>query len=94
MKELYTHDVIQHQLKVYVVGDIHTNTIENFWSVVKRCVDGTYHQVSRKHIQKYLNEFSFRFNNRKATDHERFSSALDKSHGRLKYSDLIKKSVK
>jgi transposase-like protein len=91
LKQLYTHDVINHLSKVYVVGDIHTNTIENFWSVVKRCVDGTYHQISRKHTQKYLNEFSFRYNNRTSTDHERFESALTKFHGRLKYSQLIQK---
>ena len=94
LKDFYTHDVIKHQDKVYVVGDIHTNTIENFWSVVKRCVDGTYHQVSRKHIQKYLNEFSFRYNNRKDTDQQRFASALALSHGRLKYSQLIEKTTK
>jgi transposase-like protein len=93
LKYSYTHDVIKHKSKVYVIGDIHTNTIENFWSVVKRCVNGTYHQISEKHIQKYLNEFSFRYNNRENTDHERFTTALTKFHGRLKYQQLIQQKI-
>jgi len=91
LKNFFTHDVIQHALKVYVIGDIHTNTIENFWSVVKRCVNGTYHQISRKHLQQYLNEFSFRYNERGGSNHFRFTEALKWFHGRLKYSELIKK---
>lgn len=91
LKDVYTHDTIQHNLHIYVSGDVHTNTIENFWSVVKRCVNGTYHQLSRKHLQSYLNEFSFRYNTRLGSDNQRFTDALVNCHGRLKYGQLIAK---
>lgn len=91
IKTVYNHDSINHKSKVYVRGNVHTNTIENYWSVVKRCINGTYHQLSRKHIQAYLNEFSFRFNNRLNDNNTRFNEALNTCHGRLKYADLIQK---
>lgn len=87
----YKHDTIRHAEQIYVVGDVHTNTIENYWSVVKRCVYGTYHQLSAKHLQAYLNEISFRFDTRKQTEEERFNLALKGLEGRLRYDDLIKK---
>ena len=58
------HKRINHSAKVYVVGDVHTNTIEGFWSLVKRGIGGVYHQVSQKHLQSYLDEYSFRYNRR------------------------------
>jgi transposase len=58
------HKRIKHSAKVYVVGDIHTNTIEGFWSLVKRGIGGVYHQVSQKYLQTYLDEYSFRYNRR------------------------------
>lgn len=48
----------------YVRGDIHTNTIENFWSLLKRGIIGSYHKVSIKHLDRYLAEFTYRFNRR------------------------------
>ena len=60
----YRHQRINHSSKVYVVGDIHTNTIEGFWSLVKRGIGGVYHQVSQKYLQSYLNEYTFRYNRR------------------------------
>lgn len=60
----YTHHRIQHSAKVYVMGDIHTNTIEGFWSLVKRGIGGVYHAVSQKYLQSYLDEYSFRYNRR------------------------------
>lgn len=60
----YTHHRIQHSSKVYVMGDIHTNTIEGFWSLVKRGIGGVYHAVSQKYLQSYLDEYSFRYNRR------------------------------
>lgn len=47
-----------------MVGDIHTNTIEGFWSLIKRGIGGVYHSVSKKHLQSYLDEYSFRYNRR------------------------------
>jgi transposase len=63
-KRQYTHHRINHSSKVYVQGDVHTNTIEGFWSLVKRGIGGVYHQVSQKYLQSYLNEYSFRYNRR------------------------------
>lgn len=60
----YNHRRIKHAAKVYVVGDIHTNCVEGFWSLIKRGIGGVYHQVSQKHLQSYLNEYSFRYNHR------------------------------
>jgi transposase len=60
----YQHYRIQHNQKIYVMGDVHTQTIEGFWSLVKRGIGGVYHSVSRKYLQTYLDEYSFRYNRR------------------------------
>lgn len=60
----FKHNRINHSSKVYVSGDIHTNTIEGFWSLVKRGIDGVYHSVSSKYLQGYLNEYVWRYNHR------------------------------
>lgn len=62
------HETIKHRDKVYVRGDVHTNTVESAFSLFKRGIVGAFHKVSLKHMQRYLNEFSFRFNNRKSPD--------------------------
>ncbi|HEY5237167.1 MAG TPA: IS1595 family transposase, partial [Rhizomicrobium sp.] len=64
----YPHHAVRHQAKNYVVGAIHTNTIEGFWSLIKRGVVGTYHKVSRKYLPLYVAEFEFRYNNRNNAD--------------------------
>jgi len=60
----YFHKRIKHAERVYVSGDVHTNTIEGFWSLVKNGIRGVYHGVSRKHLQGYLNEYAWRYNMR------------------------------
>jgi transposase-like protein len=60
----YTHRRINHSAGVYVVGDVHTNTIEGFWSLVKRGIGGVYHSVGKNYLQTYLDEYSFRYNRR------------------------------
>ena len=60
----YTHRRINHSARVYVSGDIHTQAIEGFWSLVKRGIGGVYHSVSAKYLQTYLDEYSFRYNRR------------------------------
>jgi transposase-like protein len=60
----YTHKTIQHAAKRYARGLVHTNTIEGFWSLVKRGIDGVYHAVSPKYLQTYLDEYGFRYNHR------------------------------
>lgn len=62
----YKHLAVNHGKREYVRGEVHTNTIEGFWSQLKRSLDGTYHSVSPKHLQAYLDEFSFRYNLRKS----------------------------
>ena len=64
----YQHSRICHSEKVYVSGDVHTNTIEGFWSLVKRGIGGVYHSVSKKHLQDYLSEYAWRYNRRNEPD--------------------------
>ncbi|MCA9852450.1 MAG: IS1595 family transposase [Dehalococcoidia bacterium] len=61
-KRGYAHQRINHSEHVYVSGTAHTNTIEGFWSLVKRGIGGVYHSVSAKHLQGYLNEYAWRYN--------------------------------
>jgi transposase-like protein len=58
------HATVDHSKKQYVRGIVHTNTLENVWTLFKRSIVGSYHQVSEKHLDRYLDEFEFRFNNR------------------------------
>jgi transposase-like protein len=60
----YYHRRIRHSEKIYVAGDVHTQTIEGFWSLVKNGIKGVYHSVGRHYLQTYLNEYSFRYNRR------------------------------
>ncbi|MGH9488331.1 MAG: IS1595 family transposase [Terriglobales bacterium] len=64
----YKHRRINHSAKVYVRGNVHTNTIEGFWSLVKRGIGGVYHAVGDGYLQSYLNEYSFRYNRRSAPE--------------------------
>ncbi len=58
------HVTVNHKDKEYVRGLAHTNSLENVWSLFKRSIVGSYHQLSMKHLDRYLDEFTFRFNNR------------------------------
>ncbi len=64
----YEHKRIPHAEKVYVIGNVHTNTMEGFWSLLKRGISGVYHSVSDKHLQSYVNEYAFRYNHRDDTE--------------------------
>jgi len=86
----YDHYIVDHGRGQYVNGDCYTNGLENFWSLLKRGIIGIYHKVSRKHLQKYCNEFSYRFNTRMMTDLERVEQSFLQIAGcGLKYKDLI-----
>jgi transposase-like protein len=71
----YAHQVIDHAV-AYVDGNVHTNSLENFWSLLKRSISGTYVSVEPFHLFRYLDEQAYRFNNRKLTDAERFDAAV------------------
>jgi hypothetical protein len=89
-KEFATHEVINH-MDEYVRGDVHTNTAESFFAILKRGLNGIYHHVSEQHLHRYLSEFDFRYNNREANgvdDAERTRRALAGVGGkRLMYAD-------
>lgn len=87
----YNHFVVNHANGEYVKDGFHTNGIENFWSVLKRGIYGIYHQVSPKHLQRYVNEFTGRYNTRGLKDNQRFELSIQKSEGRLRYNQLIGK---
>lgn len=76
------HDVIRHELE-YVNGDIHTQNMENYWSILKRGLYGVFHHVGEDYLPCYLNEFEFRFNRRKISDAERFASLMGRTQGRV-----------
>jgi transposase-like protein len=75
LESAYAHQVIDHAVK-YVDGNVHTNTLENFWALLKRGISGTYVSVEPFHLFRYLDEQAYRFNNRKMTDAERFDAAV------------------
>lgn len=88
-KEFKSHQRINHASGEYVSGITHTNGIESFWATLKRGIYGIYHQISPKHLDKYIDEFEFRYNNRHIHDAERFSFMLSCCNGRLTYAKLI-----
>ena len=89
VNKIYDHLFVKHNEGEYVNGRIYTNTIEGFWSILKRGIVGIYHFTSRKHIQKYVDEFVFRYNKRNSGEHQRFNLFLQNTEHRLTYSELI-----
>ena len=88
-KEGYLHDVIQHGLKMYSDGNgITTNSIEGFWAHFKRCIFGIYHFVSKKYLQRYIDEAVYRWNTRKADESVRFADMFHRSVGIVRYEDV------
>lgn len=87
----YDRQIVNHRTKEYKnEAGYSTNNVENFWSHLKRGINGNYYKVSRKHLQLYCNEFSYRFNTRKLSNSEKFITTLRSSQkGRLRYKDLI-----
>ena len=87
-KANYIHQFVTHGRYEYVRGRVHTNTIEGFWGFFKRGIRGLYQWVSRKHMQRYVNEFTFRYNNRKESIEDMFLDSLKCSERRLSYKVL------
>lgn len=96
LKKHYIHKTIKHSAGEYVKNDsrvafkIHTNTIEGFWSLLKRGINGTYHWASKKHINLYLSEYALRYNTRQVRDNERFNTFCANLNGKISYKELIR----
>ena len=96
LKHYFKHNFVNHSKGEYVKKDlsreafkITTNTVEGVFSQIKRGINGIYHWCSKKHLQKYLNEFNFRYNSRELADNQKFASFLGNVQGRLTYKELI-----
>ncbi len=89
LKRVYDHQVVKHSQYQYVQGRVHTNTIEGFWSLLKRGIIGIYHFTSKKHLQLYVDEFVFRYNSRTSSEAMRFNLFLQNTENRITYKELI-----
>ncbi len=83
------HGTVNHRSHEYVRGQVHTNTIEGFWSILKRGINGIYHHVSEEHLHRYTDEYAYRYNSRSLTDPQRFEKFFEKVEGRLTYKKLV-----
>lgn len=90
LSSLYAHEIVKHGQGEYVVGKCHTNTIEGFWSLLKRGIIGIYHNVSSKHLDAYVDEFEYRYNTKNITCVERFDNMLSLCNSRITYKNLIR----
>jgi transposase-like protein len=82
------HTRVNHSKRRYVIGDIHTNTIESFWALFKRGYIGIYHYMSKKHLQRFINEFVYRINNKDLSNYNIIEKALENIEGHLSYKRL------
>jgi hypothetical protein len=81
---------VNHTRREYARGDVHTNTIEGAFSLIKRGMYGTFHSVSKKHLHRYMSEFEFRYNTRKLDDGARVEAAIKRCEGkRLTYAEQV-----
>ena len=85
----WVHSYIKHSQGEYVSGDVYTNTIESVWAILKRGFIGVYYVMSRKHLQRYIDEFVFRYNTRNYTENDRFCCFFRNMKNRLKWKDLV-----
>ncbi|MGH7236934.1 MAG: IS1595 family transposase [Candidatus Saccharimonadales bacterium] len=85
----YDHQSVNHSVKEWAHNANHTNTIEGFWSHLKRGIDGIQHHVSRKHLQRYCDEYQYRYNTRLMTDFERFENWFGNINKHMTYKELI-----
>jgi transposase-like protein len=84
------HEIVNHGEREYVRGDVHVNSAESFFALLKRGVHGTFHHVSKQHLHRYCDEFGFRWDHRKVTDGERTVAAIMGSEGkRLTYKKPV-----
>jgi len=91
LKQIYRHVYVNHSLDQFTLDKYHTNTVEGSFSLLKRGIYGIYHHVTVAHLQRYCDEFNYRYNYRHIKDVERFSHVLTHAYGRLNYRTLINK---
>jgi transposase-like protein len=91
LKMRYNHETVNHNQDEFVRGIYHTNTVEGYFSLLKRMIYGIYHQTSKKHLQRYCDEMSFRYSTRKSGEIDRFNMALSKTNSPLPYKQLVGK---
>ena len=87
-KEKFDHQKVYHKKGAYVIGRRSTNTIEGYWSHLKKMISGTHFWVSRKHLQRYVDCESFRYNTKHLSESERFDVFLQNTKRRLRYSQI------
>ncbi len=89
-KEFASHESVNHSKKEYARGNATTNTVEGFFSILKRGINGTFHSVSKEHLHRYVGEFEYKYNTRKLDDGDRISLAIQKANGkRLIYKEAV-----
>jgi transposase-like protein/IS1 family transposase len=89
LHDAYIHEIINHTIE-YVRDNVHTNSIENFWALLKRSIKGTYVSVAPEHLQAYVEEQAFRYNERKGNDKDRFVKMIESISGkRLTWNQLV-----
>jgi hypothetical protein len=87
---IYKHKRINHSKNEYVNGRVYTNTVEGFWSLLKRGIWGIYHSTSKKHLHRYVDEYVFRYNTRYMLEFQRFNLMLANTEYKLTYKSLIR----
>jgi hypothetical protein len=88
------HDTVNHSIEEYARGEVTTNSVEGFFSILKRGLHGIFHAVSKEHLHRYLAEFEFRYNGRKLNDGERTLLAIRSADGkRLMYRESTSEAV-
>ena len=90
LRHTFRHEAVKHSAAEYVRGDVHTNSIESFWAMLKRGHKGTFHKISRKHLHRYVNEFAGRHNIRGLDTLDQMAAIVrGMDQKRLRYADLI-----
>jgi transposase-like protein len=89
---MLSHETVNHSVKEYVRGKVSTNKAENFFSQLKRSIDGTHHAVSKYHLQRYLGEFDFRYSTREESDGNRMAMIVDQAEVRVSYKRVKRPS--
>ncbi len=89
----FNQETINHHAREYVRGDVYTNTAEGWFALLRRGITGIFHHVSEEHLDRYVKEFEFRYNNRNVCDGKRAQRTMRGTEGkRLVYKETIKKA--